>query len=262
MLVLIDIPGILHMEGRLFDSRGCLLLVCRDDIGSREFTIYMMMKECSVWTVRYLVNTDKSLTPLPEQWSIRSTVWSISLGEREEGHFLVIKLSRKVVKYNLILKTISQIFDIGSNQMNDDDYEFFPPYTVSHNPYEFCIDRSLFESDFVLLDSRLNSIKSTMDNSFGSAEEVDHVRILQSCNGLLLCAGWACPIFYYVHNPSTNLFKRLPQSHYSHGYSHFYRSVILRMALDPRKSFDYKVVQAGRTSCDIKIQNYSLEMGY
>ncbi|GKA72266.1 reverse transcriptase domain-containing protein [Tanacetum coccineum] len=47
--------------------------------------------------------------------------------------------------------------------------------------------RSLFECDFVSLDSRLNSKKFTMDNSFGSAEEVDHVRILQSCNGLLLC---------------------------------------------------------------------------
>ncbi|GJV97687.1 hypothetical protein Tco_1549264 [Tanacetum coccineum] len=37
-------------------------------------------------------------------------------------------------------------------------------------------------------DLRLNSKKSTMDHSFGSAEEVDHVRILQSCNGLLLCS--------------------------------------------------------------------------
>ncbi|GKF53604.1 hypothetical protein Tco_0160514 [Tanacetum coccineum] len=27
-----------------------------------------------------------------------------------------------------------------------------------------------------------------MDHSFGSAEEVDHVRILQSCNCLLLCS--------------------------------------------------------------------------
>ncbi|GKB79444.1 hypothetical protein Tco_0946339 [Tanacetum coccineum] len=27
-----------------------------------------------------------------------------------------------------------------------------------------------------------------MGHSFGSAEEVDHVRILQSCNGLLLCS--------------------------------------------------------------------------
>ncbi|GJX38145.1 hypothetical protein Tco_0251448 [Tanacetum coccineum] len=46
----------------------------------------------------------------------------------------------------------------------------------------------LFECDFVSLDSRLNSKKSTMDHTFGSAEEVDHVRILQSCNGLLLCS--------------------------------------------------------------------------
>ncbi|GKE50564.1 hypothetical protein Tco_1481822, partial [Tanacetum coccineum] len=53
--------------------------------------------------------------------------------------------------------------------------------------------RSLFECDFVSLDSRLNLRKSTMDNSFGSAEEVDHVRILQSCNGLLLCIGSAWP---------------------------------------------------------------------
>nr|GFB92594.1 hypothetical protein [Tanacetum cinerariifolium] len=50
---------------------------------------------------------------------------------------------------------------------------------------------SSFECDFVSLDSRLNSKKSTMDHSFGSAEEVDHVSILQSCNGLLLCSGSA-----------------------------------------------------------------------
>ncbi|GJZ54693.1 hypothetical protein Tco_0609578 [Tanacetum coccineum] len=119
--------------------------------------------------------------------------------------------------------------------------------------------RSLFECDFVSLDSRLDSRKSTMDNSFGSVEEVDHVRILQSCNGLLLCAGWAWPVFYYVHNSSTNLFKRLPQPYYSHDDSRFYRSVVLRMVIDPRKSFDYKVVQAERTSCDIEIQIYSSE---
>ncbi|GJR18700.1 hypothetical protein Tco_0967227 [Tanacetum coccineum] len=66
MLVVIDILGILHLQGRLFKSRGCLLLVCRDNIGSRDFTIYEMMKGCSMWTVRYLVNTDDSMTSLPE----------------------------------------------------------------------------------------------------------------------------------------------------------------------------------------------------
>ncbi|GJU56872.1 hypothetical protein Tco_1234638 [Tanacetum coccineum] len=47
MLILIQIPHLLHMEGKLFESRGCLLLVCRDDIGSSEFTIYEMMIWCS-----------------------------------------------------------------------------------------------------------------------------------------------------------------------------------------------------------------------
>nr|GEV59783.1 hypothetical protein [Tanacetum cinerariifolium] len=49
MLKLIDIPGMLHLERILLESRGCLLLVCRDDIGSKEFTIYEMMQGCSVW---------------------------------------------------------------------------------------------------------------------------------------------------------------------------------------------------------------------
>nr|GEV69267.1 hypothetical protein [Tanacetum cinerariifolium] len=50
MLKLIDIPGMLHLERRLLKSRGCLLLVCRDDIGFKEFTIYEMKKGCSVCT--------------------------------------------------------------------------------------------------------------------------------------------------------------------------------------------------------------------
>ncbi|GJQ97111.1 hypothetical protein Tco_0008250 [Tanacetum coccineum] len=48
MIITIQIPHILHLEGKLFDSRGCLLLVRRDDFGSREFTIYEMMKGSSV----------------------------------------------------------------------------------------------------------------------------------------------------------------------------------------------------------------------
>ncbi|GJR17431.1 hypothetical protein Tco_0965958 [Tanacetum coccineum] len=143
-LLLMEIPQMLHLEGKFFESRGCLLLVCKDDIGSRWFTIYEMMQGCSVWLVRYCVNTEDFINPLPEGWSIRSTVWSIDLGERKEDSFLVINLSGKVIKYNLISKTIIEIFDIGSNQMDDidddDDLEFIPipPYLVDPNLYE-CI---------------------------------------------------------------------------------------------------------------------------
>ncbi|GKE73206.1 hypothetical protein Tco_1535247, partial [Tanacetum coccineum] len=83
-----------------------------DYIGFTNFTIYEMTKGSSVWSVR-----------------------------RGRGCFLVINLSGKVLKYNLISKTINEIFDIGSNQMDDDDddddVEFIPPFSVDPNLYEF-----------------------------------------------------------------------------------------------------------------------------
>ncbi|GJS31690.1 hypothetical protein Tco_0492310 [Tanacetum coccineum] len=146
MIITIQIPHILHLEGKLFDSRGCLLLVRRDDFGSSEFTIYEMMKGSSVWSVRYHVDTDDFMTPLPEGWSIRSTVWSIVLGEREDDSFLVINLSGKVVEYNLISKNLRDMYDMGSNQVTDDYHDgFIPPFAmydmrpkqVDHKVYEF-----------------------------------------------------------------------------------------------------------------------------
>ncbi|GKA50091.1 hypothetical protein Tco_0743164 [Tanacetum coccineum] len=117
ILLLMEIPHMLHLEGKIFELCGCLLLVCRDDIGSTEFTIYEMMKGSSMWSV------------------------SICLGEGEEDAFVVINLSGKVVKYNLISKTNTEIFDIGSNQMDDDDADdavvFIPLFEVDPNLYEF-----------------------------------------------------------------------------------------------------------------------------
>ncbi|GJU39339.1 retrovirus-related pol polyprotein from transposon TNT 1-94 [Tanacetum coccineum] len=86
------------------------------------------MKGSSVWSVRYHVDTDDFMTPLPEGWSIRSTVWSIVLGEREDDSFLVINLSGKVVEYNLISKNLREMYDMGSNQLTDDYHDgFIPP---------------------------------------------------------------------------------------------------------------------------------------
>nr|GEV78881.1 hypothetical protein [Tanacetum cinerariifolium] len=119
MQILKQMSQLLHLEGKLFKCRGTLFLGCLDDFGSREFTIYEMMIGCSVWMVRYRVHTDDFMTPLPEGWSIRSNVWSIVLEEREKYSFLVIKLSRRVVQYNLISKTLHEIYDCGSNQVDD-----------------------------------------------------------------------------------------------------------------------------------------------
>ncbi|GKA21293.1 hypothetical protein Tco_0701282 [Tanacetum coccineum] len=114
-----------------------------DDIGSSEFTIHEMMKGCSIWSVRYHVDTDNFMTPLPEGWSIRSTVWRILLGERKEDSLLVINLCGKVVQYNLISKTLHDIFYCGSKQLDDnhddDDDELLQQLEAEHNIYEFIL---------------------------------------------------------------------------------------------------------------------------
>nr|GEV60199.1 hypothetical protein [Tanacetum cinerariifolium] len=142
MLILMQIPYLLHSKGKLFKSCVCLVLVCRDDIGSSEFIIYEMMKGYSVWSVRYRVDNDDFVTPLPEGWLIRSTVWRIILGERVEDSLLVINLSGKDIQYNLISKTLHDIFDCGSNQLDDnhdDDDELLQRFEAEHNVYEFII---------------------------------------------------------------------------------------------------------------------------
>ncbi|GKC75844.1 hypothetical protein Tco_1126618, partial [Tanacetum coccineum] len=105
-----------------------------------------MRKGCFVWSIKYLVDTDVFMSPLPKGWSIRSIIWSIVLGEREDDSFLVINLSGKVVEYNLISKTLREIYDMGSNQVADDYlHGFIPPFAmydmgstkVDHKVYEF-----------------------------------------------------------------------------------------------------------------------------
>ncbi|GJY10732.1 hypothetical protein Tco_0378917 [Tanacetum coccineum] len=114
---------------------------------------------------------------------------------------------------------------------------------------------SLFECDFVSFDPRLQSKKSAMDSSFtlGSTEEADNFKILQSCNGLLLCSGSGRRVFDYVYNPSNNQYKKLPYLDFSLDNSPYYSSAGLRMAFDPTKLPHYKLVDARRTSCDIDI---------
>nr|GEV12778.1 hypothetical protein [Tanacetum cinerariifolium] len=69
-------------------------------------------------------------------------VFGVCLGEGENDAFVVINLSTKVVKNNLISNTNTEIFDIGSNQMDDDDDDavlFIPPFEVDPNIYEFIL---------------------------------------------------------------------------------------------------------------------------
>ncbi|GJW55489.1 hypothetical protein Tco_0099574 [Tanacetum coccineum] len=343
MIISVGIHHMLHLEWKLFESIGCLVLVRRDCIGSSRFNIYEMRKGCSVCSSKYIVNTDDFMNLLPEGWSIQSIVWSIVLGEREEDSFLIINLSAKVIQYNLISKTLCEIYDMGSNEIADDYlHGFIPPYAMydvgykklDYKVFEFilssarvdyilvmmseepntnaqetyapphkvltkddlltkifirllilcihlftCVSkqwlkilkspaftikrsqirsldshaglfvnhiRSSFDCDFVSLDPRINSRKYTIENSFtlASTKEANKVKILQSCNGLLLCTSLRRHAFDYVYNPSTNLFKILLEPDYANDDSNFYGCAGLRLAFDPTKSPYYKVNNA------------------
>ncbi|GJV06969.1 hypothetical protein Tco_1344625 [Tanacetum coccineum] len=112
MIITIQILHMLHLEGKLFELRGFLLHVHRDYIGSSEFTIYEMRKWCSVWSIKYLIDTDDFMSKFPEGWSIR----------------------------------LHEIYDMGSNQVADDYLDgFILPFAmydmgsknVDHKVYEF-----------------------------------------------------------------------------------------------------------------------------
>ncbi|GJZ21983.1 ribonuclease H-like domain-containing protein [Tanacetum coccineum] len=114
--------------------------------------------------------------------------------------------------------------------------------------------RSSFDCDFVSLDPIINSRKYTNENSFtlGSIEESDKVKILQSCNGLLLCTGSQRHAFDYVYNPSTNLLKILPEPDYANVDSNVYGCAGLRLAFDPTKSPYYKVMMKGSSVWSVR----------
>ncbi|XP_071699664.1 F-box protein At5g07610-like [Rutidosis leptorrhynchoides] len=88
------------------------------------------------------------------------------------------------------------------------------------------------------------------------------VVIIQSCNGLFLCRGtykYHNDYNYYMYNPTTNVFKKLPPCPINDG--------IMRMAYDPIRSPHYKMVYATRRDNNnvfgltIQIYTYSSETG-
>nr|GEY10569.1 hypothetical protein [Tanacetum cinerariifolium] len=204
-------------------------------------------------------------------------------GRKERGFFYNHQLVCKGCTIQPNIKTLREIYDMGSNEIADDYlHGFILPYAMYNvgqihsldSPADLFVNhiRSSFDCDFVSLDPRINSRRYTIENSFtlGSTEEVDpkkspyykvvcvfdsdKVTILQSCNGLLLCTSSRRHAFDYVYNPSTNLLKILLEPDYANVDSNVYGCAGLRLTFDPKKSPYYKVVRAGHTCSDIIIQ--------
>ncbi|GJS91499.1 hypothetical protein Tco_0774135 [Tanacetum coccineum] len=194
-----------------------------------------------------------------------SHLWEVLYSRVNEHSLLIAELNvfggPLALQCAEFFKQLSQIEVLKTLEIRK---SFAEVHMQVHKKIDFLtVMRSLFENDFVSLDPRLKSKKYAMDRSFtlGSTEEADNVKILQSCNGLLLCGGSGLPVFYYVYNPSTNQYKKLPYPDCSLDNSPYYSSARLRIAFDPTKSLHYKLVDARRIFYDIDIQIYSSETG-
>ncbi|GKC19265.1 hypothetical protein Tco_1021415 [Tanacetum coccineum] len=111
--------------------------------------------ECgSYYSIYYFFGADEACYFQVQEDGYRGVVFHIvGVGEREDDSFLIINLSAKVVQYNLISKTLPEIYDMGSNAIADDYlHGFIPPYAMYDVGYKK-LDYKVF--DFILSSARV-----------------------------------------------------------------------------------------------------------
>nr|XP_043635975.1 F-box protein At5g07610-like [Erigeron canadensis] len=106
-----------HQE--LFHSRGCLLVACAvNNPHPKHLKIYKIKDGYSGWSVKYIVKyEDTGIAAFLKTWNMSNVRFSfnvlcIVMGEKEEESFFVMNLKGKVVKYNLLSKTLHMLCDI------------------------------------------------------------------------------------------------------------------------------------------------------
>nr|GFA14296.1 hypothetical protein [Tanacetum cinerariifolium] len=112
------------LSPKLFESRGCLLLLGVDHNNSQQFNIYEMSNVSSEWSVKYKLNFDDNIILWPMKFSYN--VWCIVLGEREEDSFIVMELDKKVVEYKIRSKNFRELYDIRGHALRG--FQFFASF--------------------------------------------------------------------------------------------------------------------------------------
>ncbi|GKB36572.1 hypothetical protein Tco_0881514 [Tanacetum coccineum] len=259
MQILIQMSHLLQLEGKLFVWRGSLFLVCLDDFGSREFTIYEMTIGCSVWMVRYRVHIDDFMTLLPEAGL--SHLWEVLYSRVNEHSLLIAELNvfggplafqcveffKQLSKTEVLkmLETRKSIAEVHKQVHKKIDFLTVMRLIFVVIPFLGTLTLGLGLADLLVLFDNRDGWSFTL----GSTEEADNVKILQSCNGLLLCGGLGLPVFYYVYNLSTNQYKKLPYRVHTDDFMTFLlegwliRSNVWRIVLGEREQDSFLVIK-------------------
>ncbi|XP_076883788.1 F-box protein At5g07610-like [Bidens hawaiensis] len=110
-----------YNDKKLFESRGCLLLVCSQKF-LQQLHIYEMIGWNIGWSLKYRVNLNELLMPFPN--TFYSRVRSIVMGDKDEDSFLVMEMCGQIVQYNIGLKTLLKIYELDSAIDSSDSFQF------------------------------------------------------------------------------------------------------------------------------------------
>ncbi|GKA35969.1 F-box protein-like protein [Tanacetum coccineum] len=87
-----------------------------------HLNVYEMLSDHSGWFVKYLVELDDLVTAYPKLIHIYQQpsrpqyyeyeVLDVIRGEKEEDTFMMLKISKKIIRYNILDKSFEQIFDL------------------------------------------------------------------------------------------------------------------------------------------------------
>ncbi|XP_071699659.1 F-box protein At5g07610-like [Rutidosis leptorrhynchoides] len=110
----VQAPGMHGCNRKLFESRGCLLLVCDFSHLHGELNVYEMSTGHSKWLIKYIVRLDEAMRSFPEFWvypykQVSTDVCCIVLGEREEDSFMVINIDGTDMLYNMMSNTLCKL---------------------------------------------------------------------------------------------------------------------------------------------------------
>ncbi|XP_076945988.1 F-box protein At5g07610-like [Bidens hawaiensis] len=122
------LPDLGNGDHKLFESRGCLLVICSQNY-PQHLNIYEMIKWDSGWSMKYIVYLSEIMTPFPNTWS-KSSKWFCSrarcivIGDNDEDSFLVMEMCGNIVRYSIGLRTLLKIYELDSVIDSPDSFQF------------------------------------------------------------------------------------------------------------------------------------------
>ncbi|KAK9057395.1 hypothetical protein SSX86_022230 [Deinandra increscens subsp. villosa] len=129
-------PTVVGGVQKLFESSGCLFLLCTPVGLEVQLHIYEMCKQRLVWVERYVVDIGDVMMKYRKTWMLKkhhprrrttcelewlcsgwihTSVQCVVIEKKEEDSFLVMEIFGKIIQYKIVSKTIHKLMNNGTN---------------------------------------------------------------------------------------------------------------------------------------------------